>query len=121
MSFDWIEYLNLARFLQGYGGSSFSQEAGLRCSVSRAYYAAYCHSRNYARDQRSFIPTYKSAGHKRVREHFQNLGMTDISSKLDDLRVWRNSCDYDDSVSNIFVLVSSAVVRSQEIIGKLAY
>jgi len=119
MSFDWKEYLYLALFLQGYGGSSFNQEAGFRCSVSRAYYAAFCHARNYARNNRSFIPTYKSVDHRRVREHFQNLGMTEISSKLDDLRVWRNSCDYDDSVSNISFLVSSAIAGSQEIIGKL--
>ena len=119
MSFDWKEYLNLARFLQGYGGSSFNQEAGFRCSVSSAYYAAFCHARNYARDQHRFIPTYKSEDHRRVREYFRNLGMTGISSKLDDLRGWRNNCDYDDMVSNISYLVSSAIARAQEIIGKL--
>lgn len=119
MSFDWKEFLNLARFLQGHSGSSFNQESGFRCSVSRAYYAAFCHARNYARDQSSFIPTYKSVDHRRVREHFQHLGITEISSKLDDLRVWRNKCDYDDNVSNISFLVSSAIARSQEIIGKL--
>ena len=37
MAFDWSEYLALARHLQGQESSRFSQEAALRCSISRAY------------------------------------------------------------------------------------
>jgi uncharacterized protein (UPF0332 family) len=117
MSFDWREYLNLARFLQGQSGSSFIQEAAFRCAISRAYYAAFCHARNYARDRHGFSPNYNSNDHRLVRRHFQNRGISEIATKLDRLRQWRNSCDYDDTVSNVSSLVSSAIVRAQDIIA----
>lgn len=40
MSFDWEEYLHLARHLAGQE-ISISEEAKLRAAISRAYYAAY--------------------------------------------------------------------------------
>jgi len=55
MAFDWREYFKLSQFLQGQG-VSFTQEAAFRCAVSRAYYAAFCHARNYARDRLGFSP-----------------------------------------------------------------
>ena len=119
MSFDWKEYLNLALFLHGHRGGSFTQEAAFRWATSRAYYAAFCHARNYARNQHGFSLTHSSRDHELVRNHFRNRGMTKIARKLDTLRRWRNSCDYDDAVSNVSRLVASAIAEAQEIIGRL--
>lgn len=119
MAFDWKEYLDLARYLQGHGGMSFSQEAAFRSSVSRAYYAAFCYARNYAVNKEGFIPKKTAADHERLRLHFQNRRKSDIADDLGDLRLWRNMCDYDDSVTNIKVLLSSAITQAQEIINKL--
>jgi len=50
MTFDWSEYLKLAQELAGQTVSPANEEAKLRSSVSRAYYAAFCKARNYLRD-----------------------------------------------------------------------
>lgn len=44
MSFDWDDYLHLARYLLGLEGIP-TQEALERCAVSRAYYAAFWKAR----------------------------------------------------------------------------
>lgn len=115
MAFDWREYLNLARFLQGQGGISFSQESAFRAAVSRAYYAAFC----YARDRHGFSPKGISEDHQRVRNHFRGRGMVEISRKLEELRQRRNSCDYDDVVSNVPHLLTSAIAQAQDILNRL--
>jgi len=86
MAFDWSEYLALARHLQGQESSRFSQEAALRCSISRAYYAAFCHARNYARDRQGFVPTDRAQDHGLVRQHFKGRGNVIIATSLDQLR-----------------------------------
>lgn len=119
MAFDWKEYLNLAYFLEGLSETNFSQEAAFRCATSRAYYAAFCHARNYARDHENFSPTGTVAEHGLVRKHFREKGQIDIASKLEDLRQWRNPCDYDDVVGDLSQKLKSALQNAQEIIGKL--
>jgi uncharacterized protein (UPF0332 family) len=49
MMFDWSDYLDLANELAGDIASQTTEEAKLRSSVSRAYYAAFCKARNYLR------------------------------------------------------------------------
>jgi uncharacterized protein (UPF0332 family) len=48
MAFNWHEYLVLAQFLQSNGSNlgQVTQESAYRSAVSRAYYAAFCHSRD---------------------------------------------------------------------------
>ena len=72
MSFNWKEYFNLALVLQGLYPQGFVQEAAFRCSVSRAYYAAFCYARNNARDNLGFTPTHTGRDHGLVREHFRS-------------------------------------------------
>ncbi len=119
MSFNWKEYFNLALVLQGLYPQGFVQEAAFRCSVSRAYYAAYCYARNNVRDNLGFTPTHTGRDHGLVREHFRSRGMTNIASKLDSLYQWRGMCDYNDTVSNISIMVKSAIIEAREIIGNL--
>jgi uncharacterized protein (UPF0332 family) len=118
MSFDWREYLHLARFLATVG-SGFSQEAVLRSAVSRAYYAAFCHARNFARDRQGFSPTHTPKDHDLVRTHFKNQGRVDIARHLETLRRWRNRCDYDDTVSNVSNLLASAIAQAQKVLDSL--
>lgn len=93
MPFTWKAYLELAHFLYSQAVSP-SAEAAYRSAVSRAYYAAFCHVRNYARDQLGFTPRYDADDHGRLRA-FLNKGKTRIlASRLDRLRQWRNECDY---------------------------
>ena len=44
MSFEWLEYLDLADNILN---QTPVTEAKRRCSISRAYYAVFCKSRNY--------------------------------------------------------------------------
>ena len=124
MSFNWLEYLDQARFLEtlhreGLNNPGFSEEAALRSAVSRAYYAVFCHSRNYARDNQNFIPTEKSEDHRKLRRHFQKKGLINIASNLNDLRKWRNYCDYDDEGPNLRLLLAGALQNAQEVIDGL--
>ena len=98
MSFDWREYLDLAEALMGRNSKPITIEAAFRCSMSRIYYAAFCHARNYAQKNQSFAAKCNASDHARIREHFRSSGMTRIAGNLDRLRQWRNACDYDDSI-----------------------
>ncbi len=120
MVFDWREYLNLARFLSGNAEMNFAPEAAFRSAMSRAYYAAFCHARNYARYHQGFVPTHTAKDHTRVREYFQKLEMNEIATRLDSLRKWRNNSDYDDTVSNISIMLSSAIKEAEKVVNGLA-
>ena len=119
MPFEWKEYWELARSLHQQGQEANASEAPARCAVSRAYYAAFCHARNYARDQQGFRPAYADSDHKDIRDHFRERHQTGIAGRLDTLRQWRNSCDYKDSVSSLSKLSSSAISRAGKILQEL--
>lgn len=119
MSFNWKEYFNLALVLHGLYPQGFVQEAAFRCSVSRAYYAAFCYARNHARDNLGFTPTNTGRDHGLVRAYFRSRGMTNIASKLDDLYQWRGMCDYDDTVSNISIMIKSAINEARTVMSSL--
>ena len=119
MAFDWREYLALAQFIQHQVGNDYSHEAARRCAVSRAYYAAFCHARNYAQLHYDFVPSHRAHDHEQLRRHLQQKGRTDIARELSQLRQWRNLCDYDDSVANLPRLTSSALELANRVIAHL--
>jgi len=120
MRFDWAEFLNLARYLQGDSTVAFSQEAGLRTAVSRAYYAAFGHAVEFARVKLRYRPTYDWQDHRNVRQHFVNSGKVDIAQGLEEMRQWRNDCDYrSDADPMISIRVESAINRADRILGAL--
>ena len=55
MSFDWSEYLNLAKELANQAIAPANQEAKLRTAISRSYYAAFINARNYLRDKEGIL------------------------------------------------------------------
>jgi len=121
MPFDWKEYLGLSRFLATEPGIAFSEEAAFRSAVSRAYYAAFCHARNYARDRQGLTPKYDVNDHRLVRDHFRaRPGGTGIASSLSRLRQWRNDCDYCDTVSSLPDMVKAAIGQAQHVLSKLS-
>jgi hypothetical protein len=79
----WKEYFAIAQYLQGQTNDQFSQEAALRCAISRVYFAAFCHARNYARDYQKYVPTNQYGEHRSVKEHYQKRGDIAIASDLD--------------------------------------
>ena len=119
MPFDWKEYLDLAKLLQNQKRNGYSQEAEFRSAVSRAYYAAFCHARNFIRNYEDFIPSNNADDHFSVREYLRQQRKFDIADNLNALRRWRNRCDYEDIVENLSDLLIDALKNAQEVIDKL--
>ena len=121
--FDWTEYLKLAKKLAGQTGISPSREAMLRSSVSRAYYAVFCKTRNYLRDieMDSSIPRDGKV-HQYVINKFRNSKDDQyrrIGIYLDRLRVDRNRVDYDDSVEGLLSMANMDLKIAQKILSML--
>jgi len=96
MAFQWSDFLVIADSLHKSGKSAqLPPEAAYRCAISRAYYAAFCHARDYAALHLGFYPTKKAIDHETLRKHLFRHGKGTISTKLDQLREWRNDSDYD--------------------------
>jgi hypothetical protein len=115
--FDWKEFLELSRDLRGQSGSGYSCEAAERTAVSRAYYGAFCHARNFAATNLSFIPSYNHKDHVALPNYFKRIGHMDIADNLLELRLWRNQCDYDDFIVSLEQIVQEAIDRAQEVIN----
>jgi len=118
MPFDWREYLNLAKNLGGLGSTGYSQEAADRSAVSRAYYAAFCWARNYAEQLLDFERSGTAKDHKCLRKCLQQRGKTEIASGLNQLRGWRNVCDYDDQVPELRQQVVHAIKIAAKLIQR---
>lgn len=99
IDFDWKEYLNLAIEL-----SSVDEEAKLRSSISRAYYAAFCTARNYMVDHDHRIIPYDESVHQYVISHYVgNRGSTKskqrkkIAQELKRMKIERQIADYENN------------------------
>ena len=121
MPFDWKLYLDLARELsQPTTSNAGTQEARLRSAVSRAYYAAFCHARNYSRDWLKFVPNHTADDHGRLRAFLKDGKRRSIALKLDQLRQWRNDADYSDSVtSDLATMATYAVSEASKLLDLL--
>jgi hypothetical protein len=87
--------------------------------VSRAYYAAFCYARNFARATYGYKSARDRDEHELVRLEFRRRGRTGVAERLDDPRQWRNWCDYDDVVGNLHGLTGKALARAQRVIDEL--
>lgn len=119
MDFDWREYLNLARCLDGDRSVRCGAEARQRAAVSRAYYAAFCHARNHALRHNLASDYQESArAHRQVWETYRRHDR-DVARHLDDLRHWRNDCDYDDAVPGLAQMCDEALSAAQAVVDRL--
>lgn len=119
MAFDWGEFLDLADFLAGNEAARYTSEAASRSAISRAYYAAFCHARNHARTYLGYRPTGAAADHATLRRHFGRHGQFNVARRLDDLRTWRNLCDYEDTVENLPHILRGALAAAREVVEGL--
>jgi len=119
MRFVWADYLELARHLAGDLSCAYTDEAASRSAVSRAYYAAFCHARGYCTLRLGFRPRGTSSDHDGVRACLHRNGYHDLAIRLEQLRRWRNHCDYDNVVRDPAAIASSAVRFAQIVVGRL--
>jgi len=119
MTFDWREYLSIAKILVASNTMGFAKEAATRSAVSRAYYAAFCFARNHARDHPGYIPKNDESEHSAVPAYFRQRRMYNIADRLGRLRQWRNECDYADVVREVDSMAENALQTSEYIIVNL--
>jgi len=111
--FDWNQYLTFAQDLDDMRapstnrGMTCSQETIDRCIVSRAYYAAFHHSKKYA-ERRIGHEFPVDRVHEEVRDWFFNNNKKGVFYQLRDLSTWRNQCDYEDNVENFPKLIKDS-------------
>lgn len=124
MSFNWSEYLTLAKELTSKSTTSPIQEAHLRSAISRAYYAAFCKARNHLiYKDGDLIPTGVNV-HKHVADKFEGSGDATrqiVGNLLHHLRSVRNLADYKDILyGNILGRTKAALTEAEEIIRLLS-
>jgi uncharacterized protein (UPF0332 family) len=104
MSFDWAEYLTLARCLvNDEAPTTASAESRLRCAASRAYYAALCRAAAYLSNEIGEVPPGDHKFHEFVISHFryaEERSWKRVGSRLEQLREHRSHADYDASERN---------------------
>ena len=118
MDFSWNEFYRLAEYL--HSEHSFScQEAIQRTIVSRAYYASFCMAREVLKHKYKITTPQNAASHEYIRIEYGKQGRNDIKNALDELRQYRNCCDYDNSVKDLHLLVNLSLRISEEILVNL--
>jgi|LSQX01.1.fsa_nt_gb uncharacterized protein (UPF0332 family) len=119
MSFQWFHFLDIAQFLLD-NTDKVNKEAAHRSAISRAYYAAFCYAKYYAKDNSGFIPENTADDHIKLREYFRASGQKDVVRNLQRLREWRNSSDYDDpSYEANEQIAREAIKQAETLIKKL--
>jgi hypothetical protein len=114
MPFDWREFCELAHWLEGQATAAPNTEAALRTALSRTYYGAFCHTRNYARDFLGFEPRDEAEDHGRLRAYLKGKRRRGDADRLDRLRQWRNESDYVDELTFDFATAVSAAIAEAE-------
>jgi hypothetical protein len=137
VDFCWRNYLNLAKEL----AKTTDDEAYLRSSISRAYYAAFCNARNFMiNNDKNQMPDQAERGnmsaHTYLILYFKGVfskGMIkskkrrktkgprhQIGEDLDSMRKDREKVDYYDYVSNNVLLrstVEDVLIRSERVVS----
>src|SRR5262249_41017213 len=73
-------------------------EAWRRSAVSRAYYGAFCHARNYAVNYLGYAVKGFGDDHGALRAHLKKSRRGGDAARLDTLRQLRNDADYADAL-----------------------
>lgn len=132
MKFDWSNYLEVAETLynevistSNQANSASINEAKVRSCISRAYYSAFCLTRNYLRDFEGYsnLKTLKFSVHEYVIEELRNSKKRDFKNLgiiLERLREYRVEVDYQDMVSfNLISKAKIAIVDAKKVVQLL--
>ena len=91
MTFEWIAFVELAQRL----AQEFpTDEAALRTAVSRAYFGAFCHAKQYAVEKLGFRPGKDADDHGRLRSSLKGK-FPAVGILLQQIRELRNQADYE--------------------------
>ena|SRR5438128_6604811 len=121
MSFDWSDYLDLARELYKQGAVHSSKEAELRSAISRAYYAAFCNARNHLVTKGHKLSEGPEA-HTEVQDKFtasSDRRRKEIGENLKRLRTLRNRADYRNAFPGLTKATVASIALADDIISDL--
>lgn len=123
MIFFWAQFVEIAEYLKDQGDANEAlQEAAYRCSVSRAYYGAYRHAENYAKDTGQYIPNGIGSDHGELRTWFKGRDMGEISRRLSRLHQWRKECDYNEpllKITDLSQCVRDSIDEARKVVAAL--
>jgi hypothetical protein len=120
MAFEWKDYIDLAQFLQQEASGKTNGEAYLRSAISRTYYGAFCHVRDYAEAKLGFQAKGEAQDHGALRARIRVGKTKGISDRLDRMRQWRNDCDYLRELTfNLDATLATALMDAQWILASL--
>jgi uncharacterized protein (UPF0332 family) len=97
MSFDWPDYLALARSLSGDADVTPSEEARLRSALSRAYYGVYGSARAVAK-LHGYTPQRFETSHQTLIRYFKespDRARKSIGLNLERMQKNRERADYE--------------------------
>ena len=122
MAFDWNNYLEIAKKLQGATRGkeqNGNNEALQRIAVSRAYYAIYHFALEYAEDNLDYSKP-STDQHTALRFHYStdmsNYKHAKVGKILLNLHSARKKCDYEaDDIGNIEKLLENSLLQADDI------
>lgn len=128
LAFCWKHYLDLAEDL----AKSKTDEARLRASISRAYYAAFCNARNYMlnkdnnnfplrQDHHKYLVNYYKGELDESKSDVEGIRLK-LGKDLDIMRIARGNVDYREDVSklgNLEEKTKDVLRRSKRVISYL--
>lgn len=121
MSFDWDNYLHLAKYLVRNITDPGLTEAGYRSAASRAYYSVF-HPIKLLASNNGFTLTKKRSIHQQLIKFYQNH--TDIVYRRKGIklqRLWENrkECDYEDRITtqNYKALTHQSIRYANELLN----
>lgn len=121
MSFDWAQYLNVARRLAGVEASLPNEEAKSRTAISRAYFAALLSADSFLRAKNRVTGDRKRI-HSYVAEKFlagPNRGWKKVGNKLNQLKDARVRADYEDEFLGLKLSMDTALKQAKSVIEVL--
>ncbi len=122
MSFDWLDYLTLAEYMNSKAGEFPDEEACYRSVVSRAYFSVYCLTRNFVKEVDKV--TFGSDDHHRLQKHLlehPHRIRNKIGLQLRELHQYRKKADYQDNLDEMPVnTASKALTKARKIERELA-
>ena len=119
--FNWTAYLYVAQELAGVAGQPPTEEARLRSTVSRAYYAVFIQARNHLRDVEGQQVPMQNV-HQYVIHKFRSSSdrkRKSIGWDLATLRGMRSSADYQDHIYNLPAMVRTSLRLAPSIIRRI--
>jgi uncharacterized protein (UPF0332 family) len=120
MSFDWSEYLDLAKELND--NLILNREAKQRSVVSRAYYAVFNLAKNYLEQVEGHLIPRTADAHRYVGDQFlmsSESKRQEIASKLSRLRKFRNQADYATGFPALSATATRAIAEAESILTAL--